>query len=563
MYGVAAMLGGGSLEDSASKPRDGDTITYYGTATSDSNSGTVSVHLSDDVTLADGEEGTSVELPCTCAVREGDTVMVTLVAAGNAIRVPTVTGVVGSGDLTREIAEGAQDTADRVIAHFWYDEDGAHVTEQEFDATTGSNILIDTDSMDVRNGTTVLSSFGATTRIGKEDAPHLNVSPNGMEMWFGDEAVDERSVSFSTDELGDFTSIVNDGGHERSSGVYFGLEQGYTQAILIRSDGTSSDDTYTRNAWADVAANGTQGQSELSLTDGNVSLSLVSEHIDDEEELDYSITSQILYATGNDVYIGPDEEDASKYIPPVDLHVNSERTTIQAGPTALSLGATSDGGSVSKATVGWSGALDSDSHTTHLTGQYLIYSGNATGNLTLSHTAADFEMIRVHYVCGNAGYSSLDVFSPNGKHFTCVGTSMANADTMQMEFAEYEVSGASINKLNGGYFNASGTSYTLVNSSASAQAQIRITRVEGFEHWETTGLSAGSGGGGASYEAGTGIDITNNMISVDTTQLSYSDLQDKPSIEAHELVGDSSLDDISVHRLTNSEIDALMALADS
>ena len=172
-------------------------------------------------------------------------------------------------------------------------------------------------------------------------------------------------------------------------------------------------------------------------------------------------------------------------------------------------------------------------------------------------------MIRVHYVCGNAGYSSLDVFSPNGKHFTCVGTSMANADTMQMEFAEYEVSGASINKLNGGYFNASGTSYTLVNSSASAQAQIRITRVEGFEHWETTGLSAGSGGGGASYEAGTGIDITNNMISVDTTQLSYSDLQDKPSIEAHELVGDSSLDDISVHRLTNSEIDALMALADS
>ena len=518
------------------------TVEAY--ATSDSEDGSVSVDFGGETY---GDEGQSVAIPTSSAVSAGQRVLVTVQNG-----VPVDCAVIGEGDSIR----------DGVIAHFWHDDEGAHVTETEHDATVGSNILIDTDSMDVRNGTTVLSSFGATTRIGKEDAPHINVSSTGMEMWFGDEAVDDRSVSFSTDELGDFTSIVNDGGHERSSGVYFGLEQGYTQAILIRSDGTSSDGTYTRNAWADVAATGTQGQSELSLTDGNVSLSLVSEHIDDEEELDYSITSQILYATGNDVYIGPDADEASKYIPPVDLHVNSEETTIQAGPTTLSLGATTDGGTVSKATVGWSGALDSGSHTTHLTGQYLLYSGNSTGNLTLSHTAADFEMIRVHYVCGNAGYSSLDVFNPNGKNFTCVGTSMANSTTMQMEFAEYAISGTSITKSNGGYFNTDGT-YMALASDASARAQIRITRVEGFEHWETTGLSAGSGSGGASYEAGTGIDITNNMISVDTTQLSYSDLQDKPSIEAHELIGESSLDDINVHRLTNSEIDALMALADS
>lgn len=457
MYGVAAMLGGGSLEDSASKPRDGDTITYYGTATSDSNSGTVSVHLSDDVTLADGEEGTSVELPCTCAVREGDTVMVTLVAAGNATRVPTVTGVVGSGDLTREIAEGAQDTADRVIAHFWYDEDGAHVTEQEFDATQGGNVLIDTDSVDIRNGEDVLARFE-----------------------------------------GDTLSLMKSYDWEQAA-------QGQDAARIDMFNGAAWMEAkwVSENApYLDIGARGINlgAYDDITLTEGR--------------------HGSVFRFNG----LGSTITDAN-------------------------------------AVIEWSG-LGGD-HTTHLTGQHLLYSGNATGNLTLSHTAADFEMIRVHYVCGNAGYSSLDVFNPNGKHFTCVGTSMASADTMQMEFAEYEVSGTSINKLNGGYFNASGTSYTLVNSSASAQAQIRITRVEGFEHWETTGLSAGSGGGGASYEAGTGIDITNNMISVDTTQLSYSDLQDKPSIEAHELVGDSSLDDISVHRLTNSEIDALMALADS
>lgn len=454
MYGIAEMLGATSLEDSASKPRDGDTITYYGTATSDSDSGTVSVHLSDDVTLADGDEGTSVELPCTCAVREGDTVMVTLVSAGNALRVPTVTGVVGEGDLTREIAEGAQETADKVVAHFWYDDEGAHVTETEHDATQGGNVLIDTDSVDIRDGEDVLAQFSA-------------------------------------------------------EGVYVqGVPVGDEHARL-----TLGTMMVEANGLGEFSGTNIYGGSDLLLNAGH-----------DWPALEASIR------------IHKGEEHDGELGPLVDIRANN-------------------------ATVSWQDSTYAD-HTTYLTGQYLLYSGNASGDLTLSRTAADFEMIRVHYVCANAGHSSLDVFSPNGKNFTCVGTSMANSTTMQTEFAEYAVSGTTITKVNGGYFNTDGT-YMALASDASAQAQIRITRVEGFEHWETTGLSAGSGGGSASYEAGTGIDITNNMISVDTAQLSYSDLQDKPSIEAHELVGDSSLDDISVHRLTNSEIDALMALADS
>jgi len=36
--------------------------------------------------------------------------------------------------------------------------------------------------------------------------------------------------------------------------------------------------------------------------------------------------------------------------------------------------------------------------------------------------------------------------------------------------------------------------------------------------------------GGSNYTAGTGIDITNNEISVDATDLSYNDLQNKPTI---------------------------------
>lgn len=423
VYGIAEMLGARSLDDASSAQRDGDTITYYGTATSDSDSGTVSVHLSDDVSLADGQEGTSVELPCTCAVRDGDTVMVTLVAAGNALRVPTVTGVVGSGDMTRDIAEGAQETADSVVAHFWYDDDGAHVTETEHDATVGGNVLIDTDSVDIRDGETVLARFEA-----------------------------------------DRLSLLKD----------FDAEQ------AAETHATARVDMFNGGAW---------------------------------------IEAQWVSPQWPSIGIGGRHVGVSGY---EGVYLTEGRHGSTFTIDGISASSITD----TEASVSWSG-LGGD-HTTHLTGQYLLYSGNASGNLTLSHTAADFEMIRVHYVCGNAGHSSLDVYNPNGKNFTCVGTSMANATTMQMEFAEYSVSGTSISKVNGGYFNAVGTNNTFVNSDSSAQAQIRITRVEGFEHWETTGLSAGSGGGSASYEAGTGIDITNNTISVDTAQLSYADLQDRP-----------------------------------
>lgn len=222
VYGIAEMLGARSLDDTASMPRDGDTITYYGTATSDSDSGTVSVHLSDDVTLADGQDGTSVELPCTCAVRSGDTVMVTLVSAGNAVRVPTVTGVVGSGDLTRTIAEDAAETAAAIEAHFWSDSWGAHVSSAP-NSTEGGNVLIDTDSVDIRDGSTVLaslSSFGSdggrmTFRGGLEGGgitAHGDTSSRTMTISVG-RAGDSRAATLNLIANGEngITNIAMDG----------------------------------------------------------------------------------------------------------------------------------------------------------------------------------------------------------------------------------------------------------------------------------------------------------------------------------------------------------------
>lgn len=53
--------------------------------------------------------------------------------------------------------------------HFFYrDDSGIHITMVENDYNTGKNVLIDSDSMDFRDGRAVLASFGAETRIGEQ-----------------------------------------------------------------------------------------------------------------------------------------------------------------------------------------------------------------------------------------------------------------------------------------------------------------------------------------------------------------------------------------------------------
>ena len=149
---LANQLFGGKRAETNSVLHDGETHTLIGTATGNSADGSVMVELSSDVTNPepieiDGETyysdaDTSVELPTTASVQEGDEVLVS-VYGGTPLRSPVVTGVVGSGDRIAGMAQDAYDLADSVegIAqqaldvanatgqHFWADTDGAHVTE--------------------------------------------------------------------------------------------------------------------------------------------------------------------------------------------------------------------------------------------------------------------------------------------------------------------------------------------------------------------------------------------------------------------------------------------------
>lgn len=141
----------------------GQTTTAYGIAVSDSVNGSVRVNLGGDTESIDDDQ--SIEVDTTFAVFEGDEVIVSLVGADGTGKAPCVIGVVGRGDQQ-------QTEINSVTNYVWNDAAGLHVSTQER-SVQGPNILIDSDSMDIRNGNsnseadqTVYASFGREVTVG-------------------------------------------------------------------------------------------------------------------------------------------------------------------------------------------------------------------------------------------------------------------------------------------------------------------------------------------------------------------------------------------------------------
>lgn len=168
MYGVIGLMGYKRLED-ASPNRVGDTVTYYGTATSDSDGGTVAVWLSDDVVQPDGELGTSVEMPTTVQVKSGDTVMVTMVATGNALCVPIVTGVVGGEQTVPAHKHSASDITSGVLGRQFGGTGSSGRSDGEIARNTSNCSSL---------GTSWLSANGVTASVSFIDAKLTNALSN-------------------------------------------------------------------------------------------------------------------------------------------------------------------------------------------------------------------------------------------------------------------------------------------------------------------------------------------------------------------------------------------------
>lgn len=119
--------------------------TAHGHAVADSASGTVTVVLDADAAGVDA----SIDVPTGARIAEGDEVLVTISGT-----TPVDAVAAGWGDTLG-------DKVDSVTNYFWHDTQGAHVATVEGDATTGQNVLIDSNSLDIRSGSDVLASFDA------------------------------------------------------------------------------------------------------------------------------------------------------------------------------------------------------------------------------------------------------------------------------------------------------------------------------------------------------------------------------------------------------------------
>lgn len=187
------------------------TVEAY--ATTDSDSGSVSVDFGGETY---GDEGQSVAIPTSSAVSAGQRVLVTVQNG-----VPVDCAVIGEGDSIR----------DGVVAHFWHDDEGAHITETEHDATTGSNVLIDTDSLDIRDGTNVIATFKKDSTYG-----------DGMEL-----VLKHRRIAGIT-------------ASEDSQSWYLGINAGTVMG--------------SKNSTIDMTSNGFRGTSILTMTDGGMTCSV-------------------------------------------------------------------------------------------------------------------------------------------------------------------------------------------------------------------------------------------------------------------------------------------------
>ena len=134
---------------------DATTRTYIGIATSDSHDGMVSVTFNGYETPAEDMGETqgygTIEFPCGPNVKKGDSVVV--IAVGGAIlKAPMVVSSSGSGDRQQEQIDAAEAVANATAQHFWYDDNGAHVSTEAGEAEGTQNSLWNSLGMLFRKG---------------------------------------------------------------------------------------------------------------------------------------------------------------------------------------------------------------------------------------------------------------------------------------------------------------------------------------------------------------------------------------------------------------------------
>ena len=289
--------------------------------------------------------------------------------------------------------------------------------------TLGNNVLIDSDSVDIRNGTTVNASFGASKiELGKNndnariklvnDRMTINVAKESLYNLYWANIVSKYLIlsSIERDDLFD-TSVP---------------EGGWPPYIYIKR----IDKKVTVNNVSDILYTGTV---YVGCEQAYISIDKV-----EEGSSSYNSTGKItMYGSS--------------------INVESNAINFKTGNSSLT-----------------------KNSNYRIYGGRVIYSNSSgsTGTITLSETAANFSFLEIHY--GNSNYQlTTRVYSPNGKKVPLFFDYMANSKTHQILTKKVTISKTSIttDTSYSGYGNIidGGTIYV------GTENKVKIYYVIGFE----------------------------------------------------------------------------------
>ena len=74
-----------------------------------------------------------------------------------------------------------EEDVSKVKQHFWVDDDGVHVTQEENQVGDGNNILLDSEGLKIREGETQLASFGEVVTMGQPGTTMINITKEGIQ----------------------------------------------------------------------------------------------------------------------------------------------------------------------------------------------------------------------------------------------------------------------------------------------------------------------------------------------------------------------------------------------
>ena len=120
--------------------------------------------------------------------------------ASDSIQLESIKSVNDTANNADSVATTANTTANTALSqanatasHFWYDSDGAHVTEvtavewadsSDPNYHSGGNTLITSTGLKVRDGLTDLATFGSTgVQIGQSTSGHTNIASSGLTVY--------------------------------------------------------------------------------------------------------------------------------------------------------------------------------------------------------------------------------------------------------------------------------------------------------------------------------------------------------------------------------------------